>query len=366
MTGLAQAKPVNSRLTTWKAQTGNRMIKDAPIEEGNYGLLLGEITTLCEKSEISTVSIYWQIGKCITEAAGEISRENSYGTHLINRLSRDLGERFGKGYSPTNLKNMRTFYLQWDHDRITPRIDWSNYVTLLTVKDPQMRRALEEKIISLSLTNYQLKKTIQAERIASLGAGGTGFCAPQLACSRGSLYTYRIAPEVEGRPAAAGEADIDCGFSIRRSIPVRQDRALTVSALVRTAKSRNGYSVQETPQGSEELYFYRAYVQEIIDGDTIRAVIDCGFRTTVSLKLRLRGIDAAELGTAEGDAAASFAADRLKDSPVVGLKTWKNDKYGRYLADLFYIPGEESAQRIIDEGIFLNQELLNTGHAIKA
>ena len=45
--------------------------------------------------------------------------------------------------------------------------------------------------------------------------------------------------------------------------------------------------------------------------------------------------------------------------PPAGKLEWnKND---RYLTDIFYIHDEDDLQRIAEEGIFLNQELLDKG-----
>lgn len=44
------------------------------------------------------------------------------------------------------------------------------------------------------------------------------------------------------------------------------------------------------------------------------------------------------------------------------LKTNKNDIYGRYIADVFFGQKDEmNAQRVSDEGVYLNQALLDLG-----
>jgi len=48
------------------------------------------------------------------------------------------------------------------------------------------------------------------------------------------------------------------------------------------------------------------------------------------------------------------------------FKTYRADKYSPYLADIFYLSGEIRPQKIISEGFFLNQQLLDNGLAIKA
>jgi len=48
------------------------------------------------------------------------------------------------------------------------------------------------------------------------------------------------------------------------------------------------------------------------------------------------------------------------------FKTYRADKYSPYLADIFYLPGETSSQKIISKGFFLNQQLIDNDLAIKA
>lgn len=56
---------------------------------------------------------YWEIGRRIVdlEQGGETRAE--YGGRLIERLSADLTERFGRGFSERNLTHMRQFYRCW-------------------------------------------------------------------------------------------------------------------------------------------------------------------------------------------------------------------------------------------------------------
>jgi len=56
------------------------------------------------------VETYWNIGKQIYEAQGENERVE-YGSGLLKYLSEKLTAEFGKGFTVSNLKNMRQFYL---------------------------------------------------------------------------------------------------------------------------------------------------------------------------------------------------------------------------------------------------------------
>ena len=53
---------------------------------------------------------YWEIGRRIVEAEQKGRRRAGYGEQLMARLSADLTARFGRGFSPDNLENMRRFF----------------------------------------------------------------------------------------------------------------------------------------------------------------------------------------------------------------------------------------------------------------
>ncbi|VFR18948.1 FIG074102: hypothetical protein [plant metagenome] len=47
---------------------------------------------------------YWKIGRRIVEAEQKGRRRAGYGEQLMARLSADLTARFGRGFSPDNLR----------------------------------------------------------------------------------------------------------------------------------------------------------------------------------------------------------------------------------------------------------------------
>ncbi|MCK5215549.1 MAG: thermonuclease family protein, partial [Candidatus Omnitrophica bacterium] len=104
-------------------------------------------------------------------------------------------------------------------------------------------------------------------------------------------------------------------------------------------------------------------VERVVDGDTIALFIDCGFYTWIKLKARLRGIDCPELTTTQGVLARRFVRNALKAPSFVVVKTCKADKYGRYLADIFYDAKEKDPAVVAEKGSFLNQDLIDEGLA---
>jgi hypothetical protein len=62
---------------------------------------------------------YWEIGRRIVEAEQKGRRRAGYGEQLIERLSLDLTQRFGRGFSADNLEHMRTFYVRYPPSAIS-------------------------------------------------------------------------------------------------------------------------------------------------------------------------------------------------------------------------------------------------------
>ena len=112
-----------------------------------------------------------------------------------------------------------------------------------------------------------------------------------------------------------------------------------------------------------ELYTYKAYLERVVDGDTLLVHIDLGFGIFIQQKLRLRGLDTSEIDSNDGQKAKKFVESELKDTNFLILKTHGSDIYDRYLVDVFYLKDEWKAERVIEHGNFLNNRLVQEGLA---
>jgi predicted nuclease of restriction endonuclease-like (RecB) superfamily len=104
------------------------------------------------------VLTYFEIGKLIVleEQKGEV--KSKYGSNLINELSARLTEEFGRGFSQTNLKQMRSFYMVYEN-RQTPsdefKLSWSHYTKLMRVDNEKERSFYE---IEAAQNNWSVKE----------------------------------------------------------------------------------------------------------------------------------------------------------------------------------------------------------------
>jgi len=72
------------------------------------------------------VEAYWNIGKTIVEQEQNGEDRAKYGKAIIKELSTRLTKDFGKGYSVTNLKLMRQFYIIFPKSHtLSDLLSWS-------------------------------------------------------------------------------------------------------------------------------------------------------------------------------------------------------------------------------------------------
>jgi endonuclease YncB( thermonuclease family) len=119
--------------------------------------------------------------------------------------------------------------------------------------------------------------------------------------------------------------------------------------------------IEENAQ--KRLFTYKGYVKEIIDADTLWVTIDLGFNSRTTQKIRLRGINAPKIETEQGKKALNYLKRRLNPCFFIIIKTYYRDTYNRYVADIFYDKNDQNDTQVTKNGVFLNQELLDKGHA---
>ena len=96
-------------------------MKNKVIGPGRYNNLLDRIVNILVEArtkvvrEINKAQVlaYREIGREIVDFEQKGKARAEYGEELIKRLSEDMTEKFGKGFSEMNLRNMRRFYLEF-------------------------------------------------------------------------------------------------------------------------------------------------------------------------------------------------------------------------------------------------------------
>ena len=109
-----------------------------------YGSVLGDVAGIIDAARRSAArsvnslmtAAYWLIGRRIVEFEQGGKERAEYGGAVIERLSSDLAAKFGRGFGPVNLSQMKKFYLLWPAEQIfqTPS---EKSQALLTSQEPQ-------------------------------------------------------------------------------------------------------------------------------------------------------------------------------------------------------------------------------------
>ena len=107
------------------------------------------------------------------------------------------------------------------------------------------------------------------------------------------------------------------------------------------------------------MYQYKIKkINRVIDGDTVDLDIDLGFGVTITQRVRLLHIDAAETRTKDleekerGLEAKDWLEKELSREGEWVINTTKDDKYGRILGELYLVGDPVTVnEKMINEGI---------------
>ena len=136
---------------------------------------------------LSMVYAYFEIGRMIVEEEQHGANRAAYGTQLLKELSAYLTGIYGRGFSTTNLKQMRQFYLTYANDQIgqtlsdqfenlpavsTGRkfyLSWSHYLKLMRIDNIEERHFYEIESVKNDWSLSELKRQYNSslyERLA--------------------------------------------------------------------------------------------------------------------------------------------------------------------------------------------------------
>jgi predicted nuclease of restriction endonuclease-like (RecB) superfamily len=111
------------------------------------------------------VDTYWKIGQYIIEFEQGGNLKAQYGAKLLERLAKDLTLMHGKGFSLSNLKRMRQFFIYYPISAtLSHQLSWSNYIELLKI-DNELERSFYEK--QSILENWNVRE-LQRQKKSSL------------------------------------------------------------------------------------------------------------------------------------------------------------------------------------------------------
>jgi len=106
---------------------------------------------------------YWEIGRVIVENEQSGNAKAEYGNRLLVELSKKLASELGRGFSRSNLQNMRNFYLTYPNlPDASGKLSWSHYCEFMTVSDADARAFYEQECLNSRWSVRKLKRQIGA------------------------------------------------------------------------------------------------------------------------------------------------------------------------------------------------------------
>ena len=107
------------------------------------------------------VQAYWQIGRLIVEDEQNGEARAEYGKKVLEELAERLTAEFGKGFTVTNLKYMRSFYLSFPIGHaLRDELSWTHYRLLLKVENPDARNWYMNEAAAENWSSRQLERQI--------------------------------------------------------------------------------------------------------------------------------------------------------------------------------------------------------------
>ena len=171
-------------------------VKNTALLDERYETIFDDVASVIDVAQASAVrsvnaimtAAYWLIGQYIVEFEQAGSKRANYGKEIVKRLATDLSARFGRGFSVSNIWQMRAFYLAWpipkeiSGEHVNPPIlqtlsvesslrhiaslfllPWSAYVRLLSVKNKHARNFYEAEALRGSWSVRQLDRQINSQ-----------------------------------------------------------------------------------------------------------------------------------------------------------------------------------------------------------
>ena len=152
------------------------MSKLSVNKDGFYSRILDLLKsarkTVVQSVNKTIVDTYFEIGRLIVEEEQNGKSKAEYGQNLIPELSQKLTTEFGKGFSTTNLKQMRTFYLTYSKGQTVSdefRLSWSHYLMLMRIDSVEERKFYEIETAENSWSLRELQRQFDTslyERLA--------------------------------------------------------------------------------------------------------------------------------------------------------------------------------------------------------
>ena len=131
--------------------------------------IVSEIRSVVDNARLNIVAqindeliqTYWHIGEIIVKHEQNNEERAKYGEYTLKQLSKELTAEYGRGFSRSNLQNMRAIYLDYPIcQSVTGKLTWTHYCELLSISDRDKRSFYENECVNSNWSVRELKRQI--------------------------------------------------------------------------------------------------------------------------------------------------------------------------------------------------------------
>ncbi len=133
----------------------------SPLLQEIRSILLQSRQNVAAQVNLQLLSTYWNIGRCIADFEQRQNIQAELEAETFIALSKALTREFGRGFSRSNLYNMRRFFLTHTSvQTVSGHLSWSHECELLNISDTAKRSFYEKEAIQAKWSFRELKRQI--------------------------------------------------------------------------------------------------------------------------------------------------------------------------------------------------------------
>ena len=109
---------------------------------------------------------YWNVGSRIIEQEQKGARKAKYGAYLIKRLSQELSDEYGTGFSVANIRNCRQLYMTFPKESygysMIGKVCWSHLRSIMRLDDEEERNFYLNEVANEYWSVKELERNIKS------------------------------------------------------------------------------------------------------------------------------------------------------------------------------------------------------------
>ena len=138
----------------------NNLLNNEALVNEIASIITNARNNVAKQVNSELLNAYWNIGRVIVEDELKNNR-GEYGKKQLLAISKNLTNKFGKGFSQSNLYNMKMFYTKYPiFQSVTGKLSWTHYCELLYISDDDKRSFYEKEAINANWSVRELKRQI--------------------------------------------------------------------------------------------------------------------------------------------------------------------------------------------------------------